>query len=215
MILSQTVFSPHLIEHKSEKGPHGEHLTESLGCIDGKLRPRWVQWSVPVHSVNLKQSMDYNLNCADSQAGTLSTSQSHFPPISPGQTWQLLWIPVGPQRCPQDTMLPASASHGWHPGPRPPTENTETAGIQRRKGSHFISNIPKTQERPYSNTGQWIGFLLRKQATWYLIWCSTQWRKNNSAFSGKAVIEDFFYKRERGKDLSFIVDMACAGALHT
>ena len=134
---------------------------------------------------------------------------AHFPSLSHRQTCRSHESPQkhgNAARC-----HTARSSPLWMPPwPQVAHQRTETAAVQLREASPFILKIPKTQEWPSSSPGLWVGFLFRAQATWYY-----SMEKEHGPFWGWCLNWSLPNKRERGQDLPFVTDMACAGVLPT
>ena len=161
-----------------------------------------------VHAIKLEHGLQpvwSRLRGLDSPDSPALTSHpfpigKHADPVNPHSSTGML----------QDATLPAPAP--WMPPwPQVAHQRTETAAVQLREASPFIPKIPKTQEWPSSSPGLWVGFPFRAQATWYY---STE-KEEHGPFWGWCLNWSLPNKRERGQDLPFVTDVACAGALPT
>lgn len=125
-----------------KKGSHRNHLTQSLGCIDGNIENWWDPWPALVHCVKSEhglqpvQSRLQGLNSPHSPALTSHPfpAGKHTDSMNPRRSTGML----------QDATLPAPAPCGRPPGPGVTHHSTGTAAIQLREVSPFIPKIPKT-----------------------------------------------------------------------
>ena len=160
-----------------KKGSHRNHLTQSLGCIDGNIENWWDPWPALVHCVKSEHRLQpvrsrlQGLNSPHSPALTshLFPAGKHTNSMNPPWSTGML----------QDATLPAPAPCGWPPGPGSPT----TAQKQQRFSSEKYLLSFQRYLKPRSG--------LPPILVYGLVFCSenkppstTQRWKKNTAFWG-------------------------------